>query len=123
MSPDQQVVSDVWDYAAETGNGFEHVLRWMRAVKSLATLEKLKAGLDDFPKDDEIDLVALAGILDPIEEPDPSPDWLLSQMPDDVRQRLDDAGCTYAKLKERDSGLWELEGILLLSPRYPNLQE
>ena len=32
--PDQQVVSDVRDYAAETHNGFDHVLRWMRVLKT-----------------------------------------------------------------------------------------
>ena len=41
--PDQQVVSDVWDYAGETGNGFDHVLRWMRVLKAFGALTGMSA--------------------------------------------------------------------------------
>ncbi len=41
--PDQQVVDDVWGYARETENGFNHVLRWMRTLKSFGVLEYMTA--------------------------------------------------------------------------------
>ena len=42
--PDQQVIDDVWSYARETGNGCNHVLRWMRTMKSFGVLEDMTAG-------------------------------------------------------------------------------
>ena len=41
--PDQQVVSDVWEYAAETHNGFDHVLRWMRVLKTFGVVADMSA--------------------------------------------------------------------------------
>ena len=41
--PDQQVIADVWGYARETGNGFEHVLRWMRVLKTLGAIDDMTA--------------------------------------------------------------------------------
>ena len=41
--PDQQVVTDVWDYARETHNGFEHVLRWMRVLKTFGEVSDMTA--------------------------------------------------------------------------------
>ena len=41
--PDQQVVDDVRGYAAETDNGFDHVLRWMRVLRTLGALDDMTA--------------------------------------------------------------------------------
>ena len=41
--PDRQVIDDVWTYARETDNGFDHVLRWMRALKTLGAVEDMTA--------------------------------------------------------------------------------
>jgi len=41
--PDQQVIDDVWDYAQETQNGFDHVHRWMRALKTFGALQDMTA--------------------------------------------------------------------------------
>ncbi|MDE2861208.1 MAG: hypothetical protein OYI31_08685 [Chloroflexota bacterium] len=68
------------------------VAEWHRTL--LASMEDFKASLDDFPKDDEIDLFALAGVLESFEETDATVEESLNRMPDDVRQQLDDAGCT-----------------------------
>ena len=68
------------------------VAEWHRTI--LASLEEFKASLDDFPKDDEIDLFALAGPLESFEETDATVEEALNRIPDDVRQRLDDAGCS-----------------------------
>jgi uncharacterized repeat protein (TIGR02059 family) len=37
-APAPQVVSDVWGYAAETANGFDHVLRWMRVLATFGVV-------------------------------------------------------------------------------------
>ena len=39
--PDQDVIADVWDYARETDNGFDHVLRWMRALKTFGVVDDM----------------------------------------------------------------------------------
>ena len=39
--PDPQVVDDVWNYARETDNGFDHVLRWMRVLHTLGAIEAM----------------------------------------------------------------------------------
>ena len=39
--PDQQVVADVRGYAQETQHGYDHVLRWMRVLKTLDALEDM----------------------------------------------------------------------------------
>ena len=36
--PDQQVVANVRDYAAETHNGYDHVLRWVRVLKTFGVV-------------------------------------------------------------------------------------
>ena len=41
--PGQQVVNDVWGYARETDNGFAHVLRWMRVLRTFGELEDMTA--------------------------------------------------------------------------------
>ena len=41
--PDEQVVAAVRGYAGETGNGFEHVLRWMRVLKTFGAIEDMTA--------------------------------------------------------------------------------
>ena len=41
--PDQQLVANVWDYARETGNGFDHVLRWMRVLKTFGVVQDMTA--------------------------------------------------------------------------------
>ena len=41
--PDQQVVADVWTYAQETQHGYDHVLRWMRVLKTFGELEDMTA--------------------------------------------------------------------------------
>ena len=41
--PDPQVVADVWGYAAETDNGFDHVLRWMRVLHTFGALDDMTA--------------------------------------------------------------------------------
>ena len=35
------MIADVWDYARETGNGFDHVLRWVRALKTFGEVEDM----------------------------------------------------------------------------------
>ena len=37
------MVEDVEDYAGETGHGFDHVLRWMRVLKTLGAIEDMSA--------------------------------------------------------------------------------
>ena len=39
--PDPQVVADVWGFAAETGNGSGHVLRWMRVLTTFGVVEEM----------------------------------------------------------------------------------
>ena len=39
--PDPQVVANVWGYMEETDNGFDHVLRWMRALKTFGAIEDM----------------------------------------------------------------------------------
>ena len=41
--PDQDVIDAVWSYARETGNGFDHVLRWMRVLKTFGVVEDMTA--------------------------------------------------------------------------------
>ena len=41
--PDQQVVADVQSYAQETQHGYDHVLRWMRVLKTFGALEDMTA--------------------------------------------------------------------------------
>ena len=41
--PDREVVEDVEDYAKETGHGFDHVLRWIRVLKTLGAVEDMSA--------------------------------------------------------------------------------
>jgi hypothetical protein len=42
--PDAQVVAAVRGYAQETNFGYDHVLRWMRVLKSFGELEGMTAG-------------------------------------------------------------------------------
>ena len=42
-TPDPQVVDDVRGYSAETDNGFDHVLRWMRVLHTLGALDAMSA--------------------------------------------------------------------------------
>ncbi|MCY4505372.1 MAG: S8 family serine peptidase, partial [Acidobacteria bacterium] len=41
--PDPQLIADVWSYAAETENGFDHVSRWFRVLQSFGALEAMTA--------------------------------------------------------------------------------
>ena len=41
--PDQDVIGDVEDYAQETQHGFDHVLRWMRVLKTLGAIDDMTA--------------------------------------------------------------------------------
>ena len=41
--PDQEVLEDVRGYAQETQHGFDHVLRWVRALKTLGAIEDMTA--------------------------------------------------------------------------------
>ena len=41
--PDQQVIDDVWGYARETGKGFDHVLRWVRVLKTFGEVADMSA--------------------------------------------------------------------------------
>ncbi len=41
--PDAQVVADVWTYAAETDNGYDHVHRWFRVLHTLDALDGMTA--------------------------------------------------------------------------------
>ena len=41
--PAPDVIADIWDYARETDNGFDHVLRWMRALHTLGAIEDMSA--------------------------------------------------------------------------------
>ena len=35
------MIADVWDYAQETDHGFDHVLRWVRALNTLGAIEDM----------------------------------------------------------------------------------
>ena len=63
---------------------------------SLTYTEKLKASIDSFPKDDEIDLLALLPILAILEAEETKVLETIGRMPDDVRQRMAEAGCIAA---------------------------
>ena len=39
----QDVIDDVWGYARETEKGYDHVLRWMRVLKTLDAVEDMTA--------------------------------------------------------------------------------
>ena len=39
----QELIDDVWDYARETDHGFDHVLRWIRVLKTLGAIEDMTA--------------------------------------------------------------------------------
>ena len=41
--PDQDVVDDVRGYAEETGSGFDHVLRWVRVLKTFGAIADITA--------------------------------------------------------------------------------
>ena len=41
--PDQDLIEDVWDYAEETEHGYDHVLRWMRVLKTLGAVADMTA--------------------------------------------------------------------------------
>ena len=41
--PDQDVVADVRGYARETQHGFEHVMRWMKVLKTFGTITDMTA--------------------------------------------------------------------------------
>ena len=41
--PDPQLIADVRGYAAETDNGFDHVLRWVRVLQAFGALEGMTA--------------------------------------------------------------------------------
>ena len=41
--PDPQVIADVWGYAAETDEGFAHVLRWVRVLHTFDAIEDMTA--------------------------------------------------------------------------------
>ena len=43
FEPDQQLITDVRSYAQETSNGYDHVLRWMRVLKTLGALDDMTA--------------------------------------------------------------------------------
>ena len=40
-APDPQLITDAWTYAADTEEGYDHVLRWMRVLKTLGALEDM----------------------------------------------------------------------------------
>ena len=67
------------------------VADWHNA--NLASLEKLKTSIDLFPKDDEIDFLAFFAIAASLEEEERKIQELVGRMPDDVRQRMAEAGC------------------------------
>ena len=41
--PDQQLIADVWRYATENGQGYDHVLRWVRTLKAFGALTDMTA--------------------------------------------------------------------------------
>ena len=41
--PDPELIADVWTYAQETQQGYDHVLRWMRALKTLGAIADMTA--------------------------------------------------------------------------------
>ena len=41
--PDEQVIADVRGYAQETQHGYDHVLRWMRALNTLGAMDDVTA--------------------------------------------------------------------------------
>ena len=41
--PDRELIDDLRGYARETDNGFDHVLRWMRVLKTLDAIEDMTA--------------------------------------------------------------------------------
>ena len=41
--PDQELIAQVWIWAAETDSGFDHVLRWLRVLKTLGAVADMSA--------------------------------------------------------------------------------
>ena len=83
--PDQQVIDDVWEYAAETENGFDHVLRWIRALHTFGALDGMTVAEGqryadpDWPRWEPVAAelaemeAAAAANPDPTPEPTPNP--------------------------------------------------
>ena len=59
----------------------------------LSTNEELKPSVDALPKDDAIDFMVMFAIVQPFEDVDAAEKEIVSRMPDDVSQRMLDAGC------------------------------
>ena len=64
---------------------------WHRA--SLTTFEKTMDAIDEFPKGDAIDFGELVAIFESLEADEADQAEIVSRMPDDVRQRMIEAGC------------------------------
>ncbi len=60
---------------------------------SLTSFEKLKAAIDPFPADNEIEFITLLAIAEVTEEEDAKIREILGRLPEDVRLRLIDAEC------------------------------
>ena len=41
--PDQDLIADVWEYAKETENGHQHVLRWIRVLQTFDEIQDMSA--------------------------------------------------------------------------------
>ena len=41
--PDSDLIEDVWEYAKEMNHGPDHVLRWMRVLKTLGAIKDMSA--------------------------------------------------------------------------------
>ena len=72
------------------------VAEWHHAT--LTFTEEFKASLDLFPKDDEIDFLVFFALLASLEEQQAKEAEIVSRMPDDVRQRMVEAGCIDASV-------------------------
>ena len=77
--PDARVVSDVRGYARETDNGFDHVLRWLRALKTMGALADMTAAEAQGYADQgwtrwEPVAAELAAMEAPASEPEPTPE-------------------------------------------------
>ena len=64
---------------------------WHRA--SLATFQKTKDAVDEFPKGDALDFAELAAIFESFEAESAEHEEIVSRMTDDTRRRMMEAGC------------------------------
>ena len=71
---------------------------------SLTGLEKFKVSIDAFPLENEIDFLAILALAESSEAEEAKIQEIVEGLPDDVRQRLIEAGCTDESATSDDHG-------------------